>query len=101
MEQETVTHPAEGIYLSKFMAGIAATIITTAMIGGFANLWYLNSKVIEFEQVHQAILEPNAVLPGALPRSEFELEKQKIELQLDNINDKLDRLINRLEGRNE
>ena len=92
-----VTHPAEGIYLSKFMAGVAATLLAASMIGAFTNLWYLNTKAIEFENHIDAVKDPSSTLPGALSKSEWEIERRLITTELVAINDKLDRIARKVE----
>ena len=93
-----VTHPSEGIYLSKFMAGISATLLAAAMIGSFTNLWYLNAKAIEFQNHVDSALLPSATLPGALSRAEWVIERRLITQQLQSINTKLDDLKEDLKG---
>ena len=80
-----VTHPSEGIYLSKFLAGVIGTVLSTGMIAGFANLWYLNRKIIEFDNHMIYISSANATLPGALSRVEWSLEKDHLSTQLNDI----------------
>lgn len=87
-----VTHPGDGIYLSKFQAGILSTLLTTALVAGFTNLWYLNRKSIEFEQHVSTVESPDGTLPGALSRREWMLERQIIASELRAINNKLDEL---------
>ena len=82
--KEMVTHPAGGIYLSKFMAGIVSAVMVTAMVGAFGNLWYLNRKAIEF-QLHVDHVEKSDVIT----RPEFEAEKRLWQSELKDINDKL------------
>jgi len=92
MSSREVTHPGDGIYLSKFQAGILSALLTASLIGGFGNLWYLNQKSIEFDQHMTLASSSNATLPGALSRREWVLERQLITSELRSINDKLDDL---------
>lgn len=98
---ESVTHPAEGIYLSKFMAGVISAIATAAAIAAFSNLWYLNRSVIQIQTQQAAfakiLQDENAVLKGALPRSEWEVERRALTNQLTSINAKLDRLVDKVD----
>lgn len=87
-----VTHPSEGIYLSKFMAGVASTILAAALIGSFTNLWYLNTKAIKFDNHIATVESPTATLPGALSKAEWDLERKIIMSELRGINTKLDEL---------
>ena len=91
MENSTVTLPSGGIYLSRFQAGILSTLLSAALIAGFSNLWYLNSRSIEVAQHIRQAESMDATLPGALSRREWQLERQLIATQLREINDKLDR----------
>lgn len=92
-----VTHPAEGIYLSKFMAGVASALLAAAMMGAFTNLWYLNTKTIEFDTHIQATRGPDATLPGALSKVEWEIERRVISTELRAINAKLDQIAKQVE----
>jgi len=96
MEHE-VTHPTDGIYLPKFIAGILSAVLISALLGGFANLWYLNAKAVEFEQHIKEAAEANATRPGALSRREWELERRILTEQLRAINAKLDEMGEKLE----
>ena len=87
MTDKLVTHPAGGVYLSKFMAGILTTVLTAAMIGAFGNLWYLNRKSIEFQD-HVNTMRDSQVIT----RNEYEAEKRVWRSELKGINDKLDAL---------
>lgn len=93
-----VSHPGDGIYLSKAQAAILSTLLTAALVGGFSNLWYLNRKSIEFEQHVSTIESPDATLPGALSRREWMLERQIIASELRAINAKLDEIKNDRDG---
>lgn len=88
-----VTHPAEGIYLPKFWAGIISAVLTAAILGGFTNLWYLNRMSIQFETHISSSTSPNATLPGALSRREWALERQILVNQHHEMNGKLDELV--------
>lgn len=94
---DTITHPADGVYLSKFMAGIAATVISTAMIAGFANLWYLNTKIIEIETVQARFQEPGATLLGAVAKDVYEADRRTFEAQISSINRTLTRIDSKLD----
>jgi len=85
--EKMVTHPADGIYLSKFMAGVLATVMAASMVGAFGNLWYLNRKAIEFQAHVDEVSKADVI-----SRTEFESQKQVWQLQLQNINQKLDAL---------
>jgi hypothetical protein len=93
----TVTHPSEGVYLSKFMAGIASTIIAAAMVAGFGNLWYLNNKIIEIETVQASFQEPDARLQGALSIDVYDADRRTFEAQIAAINRTLSRIDTKLD----
>ena len=81
-----------GIYISKFQAGVASTLIATALIGGFGNIWYLNTKAIQYDSHVADMSRETATLPGALSRAEWEIERRLITTELKAINGKLDDL---------
>lgn len=97
-----VTHPSDGIYLSKFMAGILSSILGIALVGTFANLWQLNANAILFQNHLDDIERNHAVLPGAVSRREWQLEKERrdsnyetLVAQIEALSVKLDSLNNK------
>lgn len=96
--EREVTHKASGMYIPKFWVGVFASLVTTASVGVFVNLWYLNTAIIRFDQHLTDVQKENATLPGALSRREWALERQILVSELETINSKLDRAIDRWDG---
>lgn len=92
-----VQHERNGIYLSPLWAGIFATIMTVSLVGGFGNIWYLNTKVIEFSNHIEYVSSPYTSLPGSLSRQEWLAERRALTVELKAINEKLDALSKKLD----
>lgn len=84
--------PVGGIYMSKWMAGIAGTLLTLAAAAAFTNLWALNKNAILFTAHMEGAQRPTATLPGALSKDEWAVERRLITEELKSINTKLDTL---------
>lgn len=87
-----VPPPTGGIYMSKWMAGIIATLLTLACAGAFTNLWALNKGAILFNAHMEASRLPTATLPGALSKSEWNAERRLLTQELETISDQIENL---------
>lgn len=94
-----VTHPSDGVYLSKFLAGTLSSILGVALVGTFVNLWQLNANAILFKSHLEDIKRPGVALPGAVSRREWDMERDNtaakydaLSAQIAALSDKVDEL---------
>lgn len=91
-EKKTVTHPADGVYMPKFLAGVLTAVLTAALLGGFANLWKLNTQAVAFDSFRASVMDGTVILPNTLSEKDWSYEKDLLMREIQLMNGKLDEM---------
>lgn len=91
-------HEDEWVITGKWSKVLVA-LLTVAITAVASNLWYLNMKAVEFEHFQAVLTEDHAVLKGAMPRTEAELQYQLLLRHMEAIDRRLARIDQKLDRR--